>query len=368
MKKLIICETPFQIIMALYIKKLYSNANDEVDIIIGNTFNNYRLISDRIKKTSIFQSIYNADIKIFFERNKKKKLLSILKVLNLKKMMKEVFGENIKQYDEMYCWNYDPFTISVRSYFSFYQKKIKIFIFEEGYISYFPFDEVVHKQVATRIIEIRNKLFGISNITRDSIDGLLLFEPDLLLYNPKCQVYKMDRKVGLTDSFKRNIDNIFAASEVSLKYNKKYIIFEENHPEYNDEPIFDNIINKVGRENVIIKLHPLRKENRFEKKGVMTLGNDGVPWEAIAYFLDFSDKVLISIGSGSISSCRMLFGKKMNAFLIYKFMDTNLKQFDSKFCSFWNKLESKKMEGGIYMPRDEQEFYNMLDEIIERSR
>lgn len=367
MKKLIVCETPFQIIIALYIKQLYTNSDDQVDIIIGDTFNGYENIADRIRNLNLFSNVYTANIKIFFDRDKFKKISSILSVLNLKKIVRNTFGSNIIQYDEMYCWNYDPFTISIRSYFSIYKKAIKMFIFEEGYISYFPFDEVVNKQVATRVIEFRNKLFGIKDVTRQNIEALLLFEPDLLLYDPLCPIYKMDRSIGMTSQFRKNVNDIFNAREAALKYDKKYIIFEENHPEYDDEPIFDRIIEKVGKENVIIKLHPLRKEDRFFKKGIKTLGNDGVPWEAICYAGEFADKVLIAIGSGSITSYRMLFGNHMNAFLLYKFVDSNLKQFDKKFSRFWDSLEAKDMNGGIYMPETEKEFFEKLEKLTKGS-
>ena len=64
MKKLFLCETPFQIIMALCLKQQCTNSNDQVDIIIADTFNGYKNISNRIKKLNLFNNVYNANINI----------------------------------------------------------------------------------------------------------------------------------------------------------------------------------------------------------------------------------------------------------------------------------------------------------------
>ena len=125
--------------------------------------------------------------------------------------------------------------------------------------------------------------------------------------------------------------------------------------------MFDNIINIVGKENVIIKLHPRTNEDRFSKKGIKTLGSDGVPWEAITCVGDFSNKIFIAISSSSITTHKMLFGNNMRAYMLFKFLQPGLKQFDKKYDHFWQNIEEKDFKkGGIYLPKTEKEFYNML--------
>lgn len=373
MKKIIITQTPYQVIVALYIKEQFCKKEDRVDLIITDTFNNYENITQKIKEKHIFNNIYivkikntllpivkqkNLDFKYYFTNLKK-----LYYILRPKYMLKKTIG-NIELYDEMYCWNYDAFSASIRSYHAMHKKPMKIYLFEEAYISYFPIEEVIPKQGFMKLIEIRNKFMNISDITRENIDGLILFEPKYLIYKPKCPIYKIDKKIGESKEFIDLIDYIFNARESAKKYDKKYIIFEEariaNQPEIDDEKLFNNIAKIVGKENVLIKLHPRTKSNRFKSKGIKTLDNDGVPWEAIACVGDFSDKVFISIASSSITTYKTFFNKKMKAYMLFKFLKPDILAFEDKYNDYWNKLGKIDKNGGIYMPKTEEEFFDML--------
>ena len=357
MKKLFICETPIQIIISLCIKEQCSNSNDIVDLIVTNTFNNYDYVAKKIRELNIFNNVYIANI------NYKQKLRKILKfqyIFNTKSYLKKLFSKESELYDELYFSNYDTFTTSIRTYLYRKNKNLKTNFFEEGYTSYFPYMKVEQVSLLLRILHLKNYIFC-KKMLIDNVDSILLFEPDLLMFKPKFPIFKINRKILESNKFRDNIKFIFNSETSALEYDKKYIILEEFHPEYNDEEVFNEIINIVGKENVIIKLHPRRNENRFEKKGVKTLGNDGIPWEALAFSSDFSKKVLISIGSGSIISHRILFGDNMRAYLLFKFLGANLKQFDNKYMDFWNKLQSSDEKKGIHMPNTLEEFYSMLE-------
>lgn len=362
MKRLFICETPFQIIVALILRYQLLKENDINDIIVVGSFRGYKTIAENLRKTNIFNNVI-----VFDNWNSNKKLkrniVNLFYILFPGTLKKNLFNKNVI-YDEMYCWNYDYFTGTIRDIFTSDNCKIKCFIFEEGYISYLPYEEINLKTISTKIFDFKHKIFRHGKISRNYIDGIYVFEPTLMLYNPNCKIYKINRDIINNSAFIKNIDAIFNASKVAKRYDKKVIIFEENHPEYLDEKLFKSIIDKVGKENVIIKLHPRRLENRFEKYDIKTLGNDGVPWEAITFFEDFSNKILISIGSGSITSYRMLFGEKGNSYLLYKFLSTGLVQFDEKYNKFWNGLESKNDNIGIHFPKTEKFFFEMLNKNL----
>ncbi len=359
MKKLFICRTPMQIIIAFCIKKQYLNKDDKVDLIITDTFNNYKVIASRIRKLKIFDNVY--DFKIFM-KNKAKKLQM---VFNIKKYIKlDSF-----LYSEMYFWNYDYFSASLRACLYKENKNIKTFLFEEAYTIYFPYKDIIKNYAFLDIINFKNKYFH-NNLTRNNINGLFMLNPTLLLYKSNCPIYKIESLVNSKD-FKDLIDYTFNASRAVKNYDKKYIIFEEamyaNDPDIDDEKIFDEIINIVGKDNVIIKLHPRTIEDRFTKKGIKTLGNDGIPWEALACVGDFSDKVFITISSGSIPTYKTLFGNKINAFMLFKFIKPKLKAFNPKYYKFWDKFSSVTKDGGIHLPESEDEFYEELKKEVKKN-
>lgn len=362
MKKIIFCQTPFQIIVGLYIRKQFVKDTDVVDLVITNTFSGHEVFAKKIREKKIFNNVIVADAKDIVKSDSKSKNISrLFYIFNLKKMMKKVFNGSFNYYDEMYCWNYDVLTASFRSYHALGKHPIKLFIYDEGYITYMPIDEVIPKKGFMRIIELRNKLFGISKIVREYKDGLLLFEPDFLTFKPNCPVFRIDSKIGQTNSFRDLINYIFNASEIIKKYDKKYIIFEEamlaNCDNVDDFSIYKSIIEKVGSENVIVKLHPRTKKDRFSKLGVKVLGSDGIPWEAIMLSAKFDDKVLITIGSGSITNCRMLFGGNVESYMLFKIVKPDLPQFQGNYDQLWNNISNSE---GLYIPNTIEEFNKML--------
>ncbi len=365
MEKLFICETPIQIIIAMCLKEQILNLNDKTSIILTNTFNGYENIAERIIQLGVFNSVYTAKINYNSNLNK---ILKFRYIFCIRSFLEKIMDKNEKIYDEIYFWNYDSFTGSLLAYLTKVNKNTKTFIFEEGYISYLPYEEVNKYTLLMKFIILKNKIFHIK-LSRDNRDGMYLFEPKLLIDKPQFPVFKIDKTILETKEFKDNIKIIFNVENELPKYDRKYIILEEFHKEYNDEEIFDKIINIVGKENVIIKLHPRRPEDRFAKKGVKTLGSNGVPWEALLVAGDFSDKVIISIGSSSVTTQRILFGnEKMNAYLLFKCIGADLKQFDNKYSGFWDKLKSNNSQCGIHIPDTLDEFYAMLKKETEKDK
>ena len=334
---------------------------------IADTFANYEKVSERVKDKKIFSNVYTVNIKdtLLPQKSKISNIKKLYYVLRPKKMIKKYLGK-IENYDEMYCWNYDVFTANIRSYFSFIKKPIKIFLFDEGYVSYFPLNEVIPKKGFIKLIEKRNKLFNISNVVRDNVNGLIVFEPDLVFKKPQFPVYKIDRNRNKKEIVNL-VNYIFEVGDVSKNYDRKYIIFEEamlaNDPSVKDEELYDKIIKKVGSDNVIIKLHPRTNEDRFTKKGIKTLGSDGIPWEAITFASDFGDKVFITIGSNTVPNYKMFNGDDMMGIMLFKFVKTNLICMEERYKSFWNKFAAEENKRGIHFPKTEEEFFNLLDEI-----
>ncbi len=372
MRKLIICETPFQIIVSLIIKQQFTKSNDELDLVVTDTFSGSDRILDKIKEEKKFNNVYFVPIKdIILSKTIMQKIKKLIFVLFPSIMLKKRWMKEIKYYDEIYIGNYDLYTSSLRSFYAFRNYYPKVFMYEEAYISYFPIDEMYPIFGFMKFIEWRNKILGKEKITRSNLDGWLLFEPNKLLYNPKCSVFKLDREICHDPSFIKTVDHIFSVSKVLKNYDRKYIIFEEavlaNNKDIDDERVFDEIVKIVGRDNAIIKLHPRTSEDRFSKKKIKTLKSDGVPWEALALVGDFSDKVLIAISSSAIPTYKMLIEDKMNAYMLFKFIKTDFKQFAAKYDKFWDKMGILTKNGGIHIPNTEEEFLNDLKKEVDRN-
>ena len=75
---------------------------------------------------------------------------------------------------------------------------------------------------------------------------------------------------------------------------------------------------QVGKENIMVKIHPRNPENRFEKLGFKTNKDTSIPWEVILMNIDdVSNKVFITIASQAILNPIMIFGLTIKAYSLY---------------------------------------------------
>ena len=209
MKKLIFVRTPYQLIVALYIKEQFCKKGDIVDLIVTETFNNNKIIVDRLNSLKIFNSIKilnKKDYQFLFE--KKNKIKKLYYLLTFKPMIKNIFG-SMDIYDEFYFWNYDSMIINLISYLFYKNNNLKAFIFEEGYISYFPLNEIFPERKIHKFMNLRNKLLGIKKINFNSIDGYLFFNPELSIFDAKIKKYKINKELVNDKKVKKDIKYLF---------------------------------------------------------------------------------------------------------------------------------------------------------------
>ncbi len=362
LNKVIFCQTPFQVIVSLFIRKQYSFDTDRFDIIIVNSFSGYNRVAERLKEKRVFDHVYVAEIKDYIlAKGIINNAIKTAYVVTPKHMIKKFIPGLAEQYDEMFCWNYDALTASFRSAYSRPGREIKLNIFDEGFITYLPVNDTIPKKGYMKIIEKLNKLRGMPELTRENIDAYYLLEPQAIFFDTNAKIFEIDRSLKDDENLKTIIDYLFEATEEVKKYDRKYIILEEaflaNVPDVDDEKIFDEIIEQVGKENVLIKLHPRTYEDRFTKKGIKTIGQSGVPFEALALCGDFSDKVLIGISCGTIPTYRMLFGNDFDGYMLFKYIKPDVPWFKERYSGFWDKIEAKPGERGIHYPTSKEKLF-----------
>ncbi len=365
MNKIIFCQTPFQVIVSLMIRKQYSDSTKRFDIVIVDFFSGYDRIAEKLSQKGFFDHVYVAEVRDFIlAKGKIHNLKKLFKVLSPSRLISVSVPNLADYYDEMFCWNYDAFTASFRTAYSSRAKHIKLNIFDEGFITYLPVSDTIPKRGFMKIIERLNALRGLSELTRESVDAYYLLEPSAVFFETKAKVFEIDRKLTRDPEIRDLINYLFDASEEIQKYDRKYIILEEaflaNVPDVDDEGIFDRIIERFGLENVIIKLHPRTREDRFTKKGIKTIGQSGVPFEALALCGDFSEKKLIGISCGTIPTYRMLFGEDFDGYMLFKYVKPDVPWFKERYAAFWDRLEAAPGEKGIHFPESEESLYKEL--------
>ena len=73
----------------------------------------------------------------------------------------------------------------------------------------------------------------------------------------------------------------------------------------------------VGYENLLVKVHPRDNPERFRSQGFHVAADSGLPWEAIQLCNDFSDKVFITVLSGSVIGLNTILEHPIKVFVLF---------------------------------------------------
>lgn len=331
MKKLILCNTVYQTLVALWI--VYMSEEDVIwDAIISDHMNDSEQIAERIKKSGLFEQVYHVNS------------LAITNNLVCKEGFSRVFDTvfpmhelkkyvNIKSvYSDIYFANFDSFSQILYNALSHRVSDIKLHLFEEGLASYSSFE----KYYSELKLYYGGEKFGVkgflhkyiyrTKVIPGNLTEFLAFNPQLVQWNPECKINSM-KKIDCKDMrFRGIINKVFQYDPFMNEYDKKFIFFEESFfaegSEVNDVQLIEALALKVGKENIMIKIHPRNSVNRFEKLGYKTNHNTSIPWEVIVMNSDdLSDKILITVASSCIINPIIVFGKKIQAYSLFDCID-----------------------------------------------
>ena len=288
----------------------------ESDIIITDRIANSVELVNSLRKIKLFRNILFIPLnKLFRIRNKFSKLFMLY----------------IKHANILTNYSYDSFlfanfSIDVNIIYKNLVKKnkaIKVYMFEDGYATYSKYYGTTLAKISGNSTLFNNIIHSILNPAFHDVKGIYLFSPSLLTYTPEFKIIKMNA----FDSSSLSIFNkIFKYDELKDKYqNKKVIFFEESYfadgIKTEDIQIVEKISNIVGKDNIIIKIHPRNPVNRFKELGYTTNINTNIPWEVIALNMDLSNKILVTIASVAAIVPKALLGKKYTGILLMNLLE-----------------------------------------------
>jgi len=342
-KTVIVCNTLFQIIIAVHLR-LTILKDDFVDIIVSNHTKNSSNIAKNIENLNLFN-------KVIFIKNKKaiQKGNGILNIAsyNIRRFfetLNNIFIVNKickkNNYDSLLINNISIFTMLFYNKLLKKNKNIELCLFEEGLSTYSNSYTDADKPNSLHR-KIINKTGIIANF-----DKLYLLFPDLLEWNvPNAEIIKLQKINANGNHFVNIINTIFDIKEIKDKYDKPIIFFEESHftdgfvvP---DIEIVNQIADIVGKENIMIKLHPRNALNRFDTLGYKTNSDTNIPWEAIILNQNLTNKTLVTIASGSVLSPFLYFGINLKSISLLNCLTEKPGYMKGELGKFMNKIYAK---------------------------
>ncbi len=360
MKQIYSVFTYYQLITAIQIKnKLFPEA--DADIVISDHSAGYEKAAEKVRESGIFDNVYTAkSVDAMRLDSFSKKLRRVVDIV----FYNNKFSLNCSDieklgYDEILFFNFNYFDNCLYYLLKKNNPDLICRRFEESYTSGFDFD--IFTSGSAKLQKKFERLH--SSTLAMKVDEMFFYEPELVLFKNSCKISPIP-KIDKNDLQTKDILNKMFDYTKSDEYDRKYIFFEESYnvdgKEMDDLELVLNIADKVGRENMMVKLHPRSKVDRFAEYGIKTNKTVGIPWEVIIMNNDFSDKVFMTIASGSVLSPRILFGENVATYMLFNCTKVKSSIVTDSFYKYLELFKKKYGASGFYIPDNFEELSGSL--------
>ena len=314
---LVVAHTPFQIVVACHVLRLYY-PQAEVDLCISETIRGAKKLVVNARETNAFRNVIHLKNGRHFVSGKLRSAFSWVRYI-------------IDNYKAACFLSRSSYDIVLFSNISVLAKMLvrrlkksnplcKFQIFEEGMSTYTQrfADGDSRSTLYRRFIDKTGVL--------DCLDTLYVFNPVFLAWKPAHgQIQELPKISPDNIAFRELINHIFDYDHIRDIYDKKLIFFEESHflEGYSvpDVELVEKMADKVGKDNIMVKIHPRNPHNRFAQLGYKTNTDTAIPWEVIMLNQKLTDKILVTISSGSVIYPYLYFGIEAKSYSLIRCLD-----------------------------------------------
>ncbi len=270
MKNCFVCCTPVQIMRAVYMRYAMKEFDQESDLYINPTFYNAHKIAENLEKTGLFAHVYLFDISTMH------RAVSLRLIYGNNRWAKIIRNNS---YDKLIAFNLEGEIITALYHRNRQNRDFEYHCAEDApglYPMYAP--AVYERTNLNRILGVEQPFYGVHTWWFSQPDFMEI--PDL--DNPHKQILP---PVNVNDrGYIELVNRVFEYQRNFQLEKADILIMEESFYTDNrmidnfDFKLYQNIQNEFKDKNILVKLHPRTKENRF-KDGFEIMENTWVPWE-----------------------------------------------------------------------------------------
>ena len=342
-----LCTTYFQMITAIQMRRtLFSE--DEFSVVMTDGSNGSQQVSERLRETGIFDEV-------FFVTRARGAMAEFKSVSQKAERFLNYFikGSYVsyltKPYDLFLAYNFNWYAFMMFNALQQDNRDIKVAKFEEGILSYFVDDHRFEYDYFLKIKKIKRILR--QPVMFDKLHTFYCFYPEF--YDGQLSTAKIP-PLEHDDAWMRDtLCYLFDVDAEKLVYDRKFLYFasmldsEVVKGESGEFEILKSIVDVVGKDNIMVKLHP--RENapeRYHDLGVAIDTNSDVPFEVIQLVKDFSDKVFITCLSSSTINLATILPRRSKTYLTYGMLPEKVKEMDRivTFVEMYDKTTDKIQE------------------------
>ena len=317
---LIRCETPYQLFNIINIKMTILK-DVEADVVFSSA-SNLADFKESVEKLGLFRKVYLSEDNLtnslaiaHLPNSEKKRLLS-----HIDKVLIPGEWQNI-EYDEMYI----PALTNMYTYAIFYNfyRQFKttpsVIIYEDGTDTYSRNNKTIAIQQSAKCLyksEVPE-----SQRFENRMSRIMVYEPEVCYNKSKLPITAIPK---VSPEVLAALESVFGTAKLP---EEKFIFFSEPfHDEFinnNEADLLDHIAGIVGKDNIIVKLHPRCTFDQFSRKGYKIFPDSKIPWEIMCSDPAVSQKVLIAVSSTTLFSPKLVFNQKLNSIMLMKLMTKN---------------------------------------------
>lgn len=362
MRRLFICDTPFQILNALNIQWHDQNIEYETDLYIVNQFMDASSIYTEIEKTGLFSSVYLLKPPMQNPQNTFVRSVKLVwRYLHPNSVVRQQLGESVCRFPFDF---YDVIMASVTTLFVTslckLNPKAEFIMFDDGVGSYFG-----------NIVEgggWRYRIFA-----RIFHCGSYAKKPQMLYVNNigMCKSEAMVKKEQLPswdNAFFNYVCKVFSVNQQNINVQQRVIFLSQPFEGIKISNSFDMVIEQLSfsSNDVLIRFHPREKGREVPK--TMNIDDGSVMWELTVAMTDMSSKILIGYYSTAQMTPKMLFDQEPWLIFLYRideslFDENRKKSLDIMVGDLKTNYRDK---GKIFIPESINEFKEQLDSIVKR--
>lgn len=290
-KSLLIVDSAFELLIAIQLKISLLSSDNTTLILTDRTPGSYEYYL-RLKERGVFENVLYVEANSFFTERKTYKLL----FFNTKKRSKDFFVKKAKRvleqaesYSAFYTFEIDDFS---RTMYMAVMGTAKPYLVGEGIMPFAGLEK--------NILDNYNE--SNAYMLRDLV-GVYAYGPRLGV-NKQYEVFTIPSINENREEYVSIVNAIFGYKPHEKMYSNKMIFFEEAYiTEGGDDDavkIVKLLIEKFGKDRVIVKRHPRNRVNRFANEKISVIESVSIPWEVFLLNNDVKDCILISANSTSV--------------------------------------------------------------------
>ena len=301
-RKLIICNTHFQVIVAIQLK-LTIFKHDDVDIHVSDHSINADKVSDNLRKTGLFHEVNFV---------KSKKEIASGTVAKVFQFMNVCIGKKrhpaYQDYDEVLFYNLNMPVYQLMDSAAESSKRTSFSGMEEGVLSY----EKMSYGKSPRLVD------GIRRFTRHpqilkELKRYYCFLPQL--FDKTTKNYELVQVPSIQSDLellRQTLCDVFEYESHRIEY--PYVFFASSSDVdgkgFGETDLVLQLAEVLGKDAILVKMHPRDNRDIYRSAGIAVMERSDVPWEVCQICGDADSSICMTVTSGSFLNAAALLGDR----------------------------------------------------------